>query len=640
MCGITGFFTNKKGLSRPEMQAMGRGMNEAVRHRGPDGHDTWQDPDVNLLLGHRRLAIIDLSAEGAQPKASHSQRYMMSFNGEIYNYLDIKAELERAGISFRGRSDTEVLLASIEYFGLNFTLQKINGMFAFALWDRKDKILHLVRDRFGKKPLSVGWAGKYLVFGSELKALRAHPDFAGDMNPDSRALYMKFGYIPAPHCIYKNTWSLPAGHRLSLDTDSLIERENLSERMEPYWNHLTVLEDARGKMDDRKTDAEAVEEFSELLNAAVRDRLMSDVPLGAFLSGGIDSSAVVATMQSLTKRPVKTYTIGFHESGFDEAAHAKKIANHLGTDHHELYLNAKDALDVIPKLPDIYDEPFADMSAIPTYLVSKFARQGVTVALSGDGGDEMLGGYTRHTTAPKIWARAKMLPRPVRKLVARGLQAISVETWDSYMPGKPQAGSAVHKAAAILSLESEGEIYNRLAGQGADEFLLSEGAAETILEKYQPRDLSFAETMMFRDALFYLPGDILVKVDRASMTCSLEARAPLLDMRIYDYAWSLAPRFKIRNGKGKWLLRQVLKKHMPDEYFERPKQGFAVPAGEWLKGPLKDWAESLLTPVKLGEDFDEATIKAAWQAHLDGRGNHAGKLWTLLMFQAWKERWL
>lgn len=639
MCGLTGYITGTSGNKRPDLQAIGRGMNDTIRHRGPDAHDLWIDAEAGVVLAHRRLAIIDLSSEGRQPMTSRSERYVIVYNGEIYNYLDLKKELENQNVKFRGRSDTEILLAAIEVYGLNQTLQKINGMYAFALWDRKNRTMHFARDRFGKKPLYVGWAGKSLVFGSELKSLRAHPDFKAQINEETLSLYMKYGYVPAPYCIYKNVWSIPAGHRLSVQTEPLVSSENLADLMEAHWNHLRALEEAKSKIDPGENDEQIVDGFSELLNTCVRDRLMSDVPLGAFLSGGIDSSTVVAAMQSLGSKAVKTYTIGFHESGFDEAAHAKAIAAHLGTDHHELYLSGQDALNVVPMLPDIYDEPFADISAIPTYLVSKFAHRDVSVALSGDGGDEMLGGYTRHIAGPKIWNRAKFLPTPMRKLLANGLQSIPTEQWDKWN-ARPQFGSAMHKAASILSMNSEEQIHSHLAGQNAENLLLKSLAPETFLENpaWQARGLSFAEKMMYRDALSYLPNDILVKVDRASMANSLEARSPLLDYRIYDYAWSLPERFKIRGGQGKWLLRETLKKYVSENLFDRPKQGFSIPVGEWLRGPLKEWADHKLN-IKNDQFLDTGKILALWQAHLDGKGNHGGKLWTVLMLQLWRERW-
>ncbi len=643
MCGITGFYSFNTDESRAELNVAGKAMSATLTHRGPDSDGLWQDPDMPLLLGHRRLAILDLSGHGAQPMSSSSERYVIAYNGEVYNYPALQKTLEERGVSFKGRSDTEVILAAVEHWGINEVLQKLNGMFAFALWDRKERRLHLVRDRLGKKPLYVGWAGKALVFGSELKALRAHSDFTAELNREAAALFMQYGYVPAPHCIYKNVWSLPAGFRLTLDISDLETGADLQERMEPYWHHLRALEEAKSHATHRSDD-DIVDEFEELLSTCVRDRMISGVPLGGFLSGGIDSSSVVALMQKISTRPVKTYSIGFDEAGFDEAAYAKKVAAHLGTDHHELYLSGQDALETIPLLPEIYDEPFGDISAIPTYLVSKFARQGVTVALSGDGGDEMLGGYNRHVAGPKIWKRVRSMPRPLRRLLSGGVTKIPVERWDALVKKEPQFGTRIHKAASVLSLNTQEEIYQRLVSQWEGTPVMGTPPPGTLSDDplWSPGNLSFAEMMMYRDALSYLPNDILVKLDRASMAVSLEARAPLLDKRIYEYVWSLPEHVKIRDGRGKWLLRQVLSRHVPNELFERPKQGFAIPAGEWLRGPLKGWASSLLDEKSLREQgvFDPAVIRSAWEAHLKGEGNHATQLWSVLMFQAWQDKWL
>jgi len=645
MCGFAGHYKTIAPYSRPALKSTVRAMNDVIAHRGPDSHGVWLDPDMPLALGHRRLAIIDLSPHGHQPMISASERYVMLYNGEVYNFMSLQKELERAGLSFKGRGDTEVILAAIEYWGLNMTLQKINGMFAIALWDRKTRQMHFVRDRMGKKPLYIGWAGKSLVFGSELKALHAHEDFTPEINREALALFMRHSYTPAPLSIYKNVWSLPAGMRLSLSLDNLKSGRDLSRDMEPYWSHLNALEEARGRSAPA-SDAQAIDEFESLLSTCVHDRMISDVPLGAFLSGGIDSSAVVAMMQKTSGPRTKTYSIGFEETGFDEATYAKKVAQHLDTDHHELYVSGKDALSVIPKLPQIYDEPFADISAIPTYLVSAFARKSVTVALSGDGGDEMLGGYRRHFMGPRIWNKLRFMPAPLRKIMGAGIGAVPVEYWDAIKRGTPQFGTYMHKLAAILDASSPEEIYRTLTSHWRQSPVLGAGAeyaAQTPLEKASGAlpDISYGEAMMFWDALSYLPNDILVKVDRASMAVSLEARAPLLDKRIYDYVWSLPPEMKIRDGQGKWLLRRVLERHVPKELFERPKQGFNIPVGEWLRGPLKDWAESLLDEKTIAAQgyLDSAMITRTWQAHLKGHGNHATKLWNVLMFQAWLERW-
>ncbi|MCB1562685.1 MAG: asparagine synthase (glutamine-hydrolyzing) [Alphaproteobacteria bacterium] len=650
MCGLAGFYSFTPSRSRAALHLLGRNMAETLMHRGPDSGDVWQDPDAPLVLAHRRLAILDLSPEGAQPMLSPSGRYVIVYNGEIYNTPALQKELREEGYVFRGRSDTEVLLALIERRGLNRALQSINGQFAFALWDRQERKLHLVRDRLGKKPLYAGWAGSSLVFASELKALRAHPDFKPRLNKAALAAFLRSACVPAPYCIYGGVLSLPAGHRLSLDFSSgsssgaLEPNADLNALAVPYWNHLSVLDDARAHMDGR-SEMEIMEDFGALLQRCTAERLMSDVPVGAFLSGGIDSSLVVALMQEASNRPVKTYTIGFQEDDFNEAAHAAKIAAHLGTDHHEMMVEGRDALALIPRLPEIYDEPFADISAIPTCIVSKFARESVTVALSGDGGDEMLGGYTRYLAGPRLWRNMKHLPRPARKALSHILAAIPSERWDKIGKGRLQFGTAMHKAASILPCTSEEEIYRRLTSQwDTPPVLYGEDALPlTALPEWKaPQGLSFAEKMMYWDTLSYLPNDILAKTDRASMAFSLEVRSPLLDRRIYDFAWSLPLSYKIRGGQGKYLLRQSLKRYVPDHLFERPKQGFSIPISDWLRGPLRDWAETLLDARCLEKQgfLDAPLIRRTWEAHLSGQGNHAAGLWNVLMFQAWYEHWM
>lgn len=645
MCGFTGFIDKGDVRKRSDIHHIARGMMGTLNHRGPDHADLWQDPDVPVVLGHLRLSILDLSSEGNQPMSSSSDRYVIVYNGEVYNYLDLQKDLESQGVIFHGRSDTEVILAAIEQWGLNLAIQKINGMFAFALWDRKEREIHFARDRLGKKPLYIGWAGQSLVFGSELKALCAYPDFRGEINRQALGLYMQYGYVPAPHCIYKNVISLPAGHRLSVSLDSIEPGADIGKLAEPYWHHVQVLEQSRAQMRDDMPDYLVVGEFEELLESCVRDRLISDVPLGAFLSGGIDSSSIVALMTKASVSPVNTYSIGFHEEGYNEAEYAKDVATHLGTQHHEMYVSAQDSLDIVPKLADMYDEPFADYSAIPTYLVSEFARRYVTVALSGDGGDEMLGGYNRHVMGPKIWNRMRMIPAPLRKMIAGSIHGFSSGTWDKIgANSRPQFGRAMYKLSNILRLNSPQEIYESLTKTWDDPALLSDADSRPTLYDHdiENLDLDFAQEMMLRDTLFYLTGDILTKVDRASMAVSLEVRAPLLDRRIYEYVWSLPMRFKIRDGKGKWLLRQVLSKYVPDKLFERPKQGFTVPIDGWLRGPLKDWAEDLLDEQQLKSAgfLESAHVRGLWTAHRDGNADHGTKLWTILMFQAWQRRWL
>jgi len=645
MCGITGIYSPQNNQNREEFHAMGQAMSAAIPHRGPDSYGIWQDPDTALLLAHRRLAIMDLSPSGHQPMISASTRYTLSCNGEIYNYLALQKELTALGVRFKGRSDTEILLAAIDQWGLNQALQKINGMFAIALWDRKTQELHLIRDRIGKKPLYVGWSGHDFIFASELKAIQNHKEFQPKINRNNLNAYMRFGYMPAPLCIYEDLWMLPPAHRLTISADDLKTRPKLPTKMQAYWESSTIMSKARtnGQI---KQDGQIISEFEDLLQTCIKDRMLSDVPLGAFLSGGIDSSTIVALMQKQSNKKIKTYSIGFHETRFDEANHAAKIATYLGTDHHELYIEAKDSLNLIPQLPNIYDEPFADISAIPTYFVSKFARKSVSVVLSGDGGDEMLGGYNRHTTAPQIWKRMRFMPAPMRKAMAKAIQLMPTSRLDTLMRRHPQFGTRLHKAASIFGLSSEEEIYMRLISQwdNADALVLNSHMPDIpVTQPFKmPEGLSFAEKMMYKDSISYLPNDVLTKIDRASMAVSLEARAPLLDTRIYEYVWGLHVDAKIRGGAGKWLLREVLARHIPRELFERPKQGFTVPAGEWLRGPLRDWAENLLNEQTLNQDgyLNAKLTRNIWENHLQGRGEHTGKIWNILMFQAWKERWI
>ena len=645
MCGITGLYTFDPRPERTNIHRTVQAMSDALVSRGPDSGDVWQDPEMPLALGHRRLSIIDLSPLGHQPMESTSGRYMIAYNGEIYNFKSLRKDLEFTHeVKFKGQSDTEVLLAAIEVWGFEETLEKINGMFAIALWDRKVKALYFARDRMGKKPLYIGWAGSTLVFGSELKALCTHPDFSRDVDRASLTSFMRFGYVPAPFCIYKQVWQLPAGSMMALDLHMLVSGQDLKPLMEPYWSHKgALLEAQKNPIEDTSN---VVQDFEVLLSTCVEERMISDVPLGAFLSGGIDSSTVVALMQRCANDLVKTYSIGFEEVGYNEAEYAKQVAAHLKTDHHELYVTAKDALDVVPDLPHMFDEPFADTSAIPTYLVSKFARESVTVALSGDGGDEMLGGYNRHITGPKAWNAVNNIPANLRGPFSQMITSISPSLWDRIRSSKPQFGSHMHKFAEILEKKCEGDVYMSFVSQWQQPKRLVQDGREEVIPLVDPElqieGLGFAESMMYWDALSYLNGDILNKVDRASMAVSLEARAPLLDRRIYDYVWRLPLEMKIRDGKGKWLLRQVLKKHVPEDLFERPKQGFSVPVSDWLRGDLKDWAEDLLDESKLRVQgyFDYQVVRSLWDDHQKGRGNHANKLWNVLMFQAWHRYWI
>lgn len=645
MCGIIGLYSFDPRPDRTQIHRIVQAMTQALFKRGPDSGDVWQDPEVPLALGHRRLAILDLSPLGHQPMESASGRYMIVFNGEIYNFKVLRSELEQDhGVRFRGSSDTEILLAAVEIWGVRETLDRINGMFAIALWDRKTKALFLARDRMGKKPLYVGWACSTLVFGSELKALCSHPDFRRDVDRSALTSYMRFGYVPAPLCIYDQVWQLPPGGFMALDLGILRSGQDLKPMIEYYWNPLKALETA---LENRIAEpVSAIDDFEKLLSTCVADRMVSDVPLGAFLSGGIDSSLVTALMQKHSDRPVKTYTIGFHENGYNEAERAKEIATHLGTDHHELYLDAKQALDVVEKIPEIYDEPFADASAIPTYLVCKFARESVTVALSGDGGDEMLGGYNRHIMGTKCWNLVQNIPPPLREPLAKAILSIPPKVWNKIRKNRPQFGSHMHKFAEILTRKIEGDVYMRFVTHWdkPKKFILdgSEEIIPLVDPQMQSTQLGFAESMMYWDILSYLNGDILTKVDRASMAVSLEARAPFLDKRVFDYVWRLPLDCKIRDGKGKWLAREVLARHVPREMFERPKQGFSVPVDEWLRGDLRDWAEDLLDERILRDQgfMNYMDVRKLWDAHQKGHGNHAQKLWTVLMFQHWHRNWI
>lgn len=646
MCGITGLYSFDPRPERIQLSQVVKGMCDAIAARGPDSDAQWIDSDAPLALGHRRLSIIDLSPAGAQPMSSASGRYMIVFNGEIYNFKAIKVELEASGYeaNYRGHSDTEILLGAIEHWGVKKTLEKISGMFAFALWDRKRRALFFARDRMGKKPLYIGWAGSTLVFASELKALCAHPEFKRNISRPAMTSYMRFGYVPAPQSIYSDVWQLPAGTMIALDMQMLRSGHDLKPLIEPYWSHKEALIQARN---NPVTNLDgAVDEFEAVLSECVQERMIADVPLGAFLSGGVDSSTIVALMQKYSSNPVKTYSIGFEVAGYNEAEHAAEIAAHLKTEHHELYINPKDALDVVPNLSSIYDEPFADASAIPTYLVAKFARESVTVALSGDGGDEMLGGYNRHIAGPKAWNVAQNIPPNLHAPFAQIIRAIPPNIWAKLRPGHPQFGSHMHKLADALGKGTQSDLYLGLVSKWQQpKKCVRDGYEETIPlidPDMQMEGLSFAEDMMYWDTLSYLNGDILTKVDRASMAASMEARAPLLDTKIYDYVWRLPMEVKIKDGKGKWLLRQVLNKYVPQGLYDRPKQGFSVPIDEWLRGPLKEWAEGLLGEYELKSQgmLDYVHIRQLWSEHQKGRGNHADRLWCVLMFQSWYRQWI
>jgi asparagine synthase (glutamine-hydrolysing) len=646
MCGLTGFLEFARQSTKDELLAQVSGMAETLFHRGPDDKGAWVDAEAGIALGFRRLSIVDLSPAGRQPMHSACGRYVTVFNGEIYNYKLLRQDLQARGHVFRSHSDTEVLLAAISRWGLETAVKRFNGMFAFALWDREVRALHLVRDRLGEKPLYYGWMGRTFLFGSELKALRAHPRFAGSIDPDALALYFRFNCIPAPYSIYKKVYKLPPATILTLNT---AERE-LCPAFVPYWLLKDVA--ARGVANPLQGCVEEViVELDALLRDSAKLRMVADVPLGAFLSGGIDSSTVVATMQAQTNKPVKTFSIGFHPQSHNEAVQAMAVARHLGTAHTELYVTPEQAMATIHKLPLLYDEPFADSSQIPTFLVCQLAREQVTVSLSGDGGDEIFGGYNRHFWAPFLWRKIHGIPRDFRRMVATALSALSPHAWEGIFskiePILPKraiarhSGDKLQKLAEVMTAENSQAMYLGLVSHWKEPASLALGAVEpnTIFSTLRHcHDLpEFAQQMMYLDVIGYLPEDILVKLDRASMGVSLEARLPMLDHRLVEFAWQLPFSMKIRNGQGKWILRQVLRKYLPEELTNRPKMGFGVPIHVWLRGPLREWAESLLEERRLQQEglLDPNPVRQKWNEHLSGKRNWQHLIWDVLMFEAW-----
>lgn len=638
MCGIAGFYS-PVGLQRGAEEAL-RCMTDAIAYRGPDDEGQWIDPLAGIALGHRRLAILDLSPEGHQPMRSASGRYEIAFNGEVFNFERIRAELPQR--PWRGHSDTEVMLAAIEEWGLHGAVSRFIGMFAFALWDRHGRALHLVRDRLGIKPLYYGWSGKTLLFGSELKALRAFPGFCPEIERDALAVYMRHNYVPHPYTIYRGVAKLTPGTIATFQGDA----EPL---LQQFWN----AQEAAGRGIANPfigPDKEAVSALETLLKDSVRLRMVSDVPLGAFLSGGIDSSAVVALMQAQSSSAVRTFSIGFDEEGFDEAPHAAAVARHLGTDHTELYVSAADALAVIPRLPAIYDEPFADSSQIPTFLVSQLTRRHVTVSLSGDGGDELFAGYPRYSIAGALWSRLRRVPLPLRRATAHLMLAVPSSTYDGVfravspvlspaLRGR-RPGEQAHRLAELLSAKSPQELYRGIVShwdRPSEAVPESREMPTRLTLNGHGRFPDFTSEMMYLDLVSYLPDDILTKVDRASMAVSLEARVPLLDHRVVELAWRMPMHMKIRDGVSKWLLRQVLYKYVPQSLMERPKMGFGVPIGQWLRGPLREWAEDLLQERRLQQEgyFSPKAIRERWDDHVSGRRNWQYHLWDVLMFQAW-----
>jgi asparagine synthase (glutamine-hydrolysing) len=622
-------------------------MTLPLAHRGPDADGHWVPSDTPIALGHRRLAILDLSASGAQPMWSANGRYVLSFNGEIYNFRELRERLHAAGAVFRGTSDTEVLLAGFEAWGITAALREATGMFALAVWDVREQELVLARDRVGEKPLYYGVCEDSLVFASELKAVRHHPHFNGEIDRNAVALLTRYGYVPAPYSIYRNIGKVSPGTALRFRP-----RDGLTPSVTTYWSALAVGR-AGVARPTTKSDAELIDELDVLMRRAVADQMVADVPLGAFLSGGIDSTTVVAMMQAQATAPVRTFSIGFFDPKFEEARHARAVAAHLRTIHTEHYLSAEESMRVIDRLPSMYDEPFADWSQIPTYLVSTLARDAVTVALTGDGGDELFGGYDRYVGLDTIWRRLRLVPRPMRLALAKRIDAVDrldARRWNPGAWDRDESMTArrahrlvvkARKLARLLRCEWREDLYQELLSSWADTTRLVPGASElptaiTDVSNIMP-DASFARQMMHLDLMFYLPDDVLVKVDRAAMAVSLETRAPFLDHRVVEFASQLPLHLKLRNKQSKWILRQLLDRYVPREFVERPKMGFGVPLHDWLRGPLREWADAKLEPARIERHgvFDPVEVRHVWEEHLRGYSNNTATLWPVLMFDGW-----
>ena len=644
MCGIAGMVDWRAATSADALRSIGNAMIETVRHRGPDAGEVWVEAEGGVALGQRRLAIIDLSPGGAQPMHSADRRFVITFNGEIYNYRDIRRELQAAGHPMRSDSDTEVLLEACALWGVEPAIERAIGMFAFALWDRKTRTLTLARDRLGIKPLYYAATPERVLFASQLKAFRPAPHWKPTIDADAVAGYLRHAYIAQPRTIYREAEKLAPGHILTL-------RDGATAPPKCFWDLRSIAVAGQRRNDPAPDAHEATDRLEALLRDSVKLRMIADVPLGAFLSGGINSSTVVALMQAQSARPVKTFSIGFHESGYDEAHCAKQVATHLGTDHTEFYVEPRHALDVIPHLADWFDEPFADPSQIPTYLVSELTRKHVTVALSGDGGDELFAGYNRYVWAERLARAVNLVPRPLRGASAATLRALAPQTWNRLFGFVPAAwrpalpGDKLHKITTLLDNPQPDAIYRRLVSQWDAPDEVAASGREPRGPLWDPtiaHDFpALVPRMQFLDMITYLPDDILTKVDRATMAVGLEGRVPLLDHRVVAFSWSLPLEFKLRGGRSKWLLRQVLDRYVPRSLIDRPKMGFGVPIDAWLRGPLREWAESLLSPARLASDgfVRVEPVRRAWQEHLEGSRNWQYPLWTVLMLQAWRARW-
>lgn len=651
MCGIAGFL-HRRTFHVETSKAIATEMIEAIKHRGPDALGVWADDFV--AFSHARLSILDLSDAGLQPMVSSSGRYVLVFNGEIYNHNEIRADIKKINFSnnWRGSSDTETLAEAIDAFGFVEAVQKINGMFSIAVWDRREQLLHLCRDRLGEKPLYYGWVGTGLkrsfVFASELKSILKHPLFEKNINQNSLGSFMRRGYVPDPNCIYQGIYKLLPAHHITLSQRNLFE--NLLPTSKPFWSLPSVAQLGVASSDTYSVEGIS-EKFGSLLMGAVRKQMLSDVPLGAFLSGGLDSSLIVSLMQEQSIKPVKTFTIGFEDNNYNEAPFAKSVSDYLGTEHFELYVNQRDALNVIPLLPKIYDEPFSDSSQIPSFLISHLAKEHVKVVLTGDGGDEVFGGYNRYLAVEGLWKSMQGLPLSLRKNIASIISIFPEERLNCMAKHLPilnkysNFGEKLKKAGGAIQQDTVSDLYNYFSSQWYDSAVMKSPVKDLLIHdaflSKEFLDFDNAQKMMLVDSLTYLPGDILTKVDRASMANSLETRAPFLDRDIVEFAWQIPQKFKISKGQGKWIMRQQLFKRVPETIFDRPKMGFGVPIGNWLKGELRDWADSLINASRINAEgvFDATIVQEKWNEHLSGKRNWENQLWTILMFQAWKDEY-
>jgi asparagine synthase (glutamine-hydrolysing) len=650
VCGIAGLFDPGRVNGAEALDRQVVEMTATLAHRGPDAAGSWSDPDHGVALGYRRLEVVGLGPEGAQPMTSPDGRWVVTYNGEVYNHGALRRRLERQGMAFRGGSDTEVLVGAVAQWGLEAALEACEGMFALALWDRRHRQLHLVRDRFGEKPLYYGWVGERLAFASELKALCGLPGFDADIDRDAVALYLRHNCVPAPHSIYRKVAKLPAGHLITLGAEA---RPGQLPATRPFWSARQAVESARRRPLDGPPEVMA-DQLEAALSDSVAARMVADVPVGAFLSGGVDSSVVVALMQQYSPQPVRTFTVGFADRAFDESAEAAAVAAHLGTDHTPLLVSDQDGADVIPLLPDIWDEPFGDVSAVPMHLVSRLARTQVTVALSGDGGDELFAGYNRHAWLDRLWRRSAPLPDPVRRLAGSILGHLPPGLLDeaaratALLPARMRVrnpASKVAKVGKVLASSGPEDAYLSLVSYWGDAESMVLGAGPSASMASRPSEWpaldGITEQMLWLDVVSYLPDDILTKLDRAAMATSLETRVPFLDRAVFDLAWRLPMSVKLHNGVTKWILRQVLYRHVPAELVERPKMGFGFPIGSLLRGQLRPWAEELLDEGRLRRQglLDPAPIRRAWAQHLQGRRDLGYELWAVLAMEAWLDRW-